>query len=167
MKREFIVSGCVLLISSVPSMAGQPPCAGAPQLGTWALQSWIAEDLETGQKTSPFGEHPQGYLSYGTDCRMYAILVKDDRKPPAALVPTDAEKIELYAGVISYAGTYAIDGNKVSHRIDTSWNQAWTGTTQEREFKVDGRTLYIRSAPARSPLSGRQTVFSLVWNKVE
>jgi hypothetical protein len=98
---------------------------------------------------------------------MYAILVKDNRKAPAALVPTDAEKIDLYSGVIAYAGTYTIDGNKVSHDIDISWNQAWTGTSQVREFKVDGNTLYIRSAPAKSPLTGRQTVFSLVWNKVE
>ncbi len=168
MKRVSAALGRALLIWNLPTIAQQQPsCTGAQQAGTWTLQSWVAEDLETGQKSNPFGERPNGYISYGPDCRMYAILVKDNRKAPAALVPTDAEKIDLYAGVIAYAGTYTLDGNKVSHHIDISWNQVWTGTTQVREFKVEGNTLYIRAAPAKSPLTGRRTVFSLVYNKVE
>jgi hypothetical protein len=138
-----------------------------PQLGTWALQSFATEDLETGQKTNLFGAHPTGYLSYGPDCRMYAILVKDSRKAPDALVPTDAEKIELYSGFLAYAGYYTIDGDKVTHHIDTSWNQIWTGTTQVREFRVDGNTLRIRTLPAKNALTGRQSSSALVWVKVE
>ena len=86
------------------------------------------EDMETGQKNNLLGAHPSGYLSYGPDCRMSAILVKESREPPAALMATDPESIELYRGLIAYAGTYSIDGNKISHQIETSWNQAWTGT---------------------------------------
>lgn len=162
-----ILLGCALLIGSGASTAQQnQSCAGAQQLGTWALQSYVTEDLQTGQKTYQFGERPTGYLSYAPDCRMYAILIRENRKAPVALVPTDTEKVDLYSGLIAYAGTYSIEGNKVSHHIDASWNQAWTGTTQVREFKIEGNTLHIRTLPATSPLTGKQSVSSLVWTKV-
>jgi len=167
MKRVSTLLGCALLIDSTVSTAQQhESCAAAPQLGTWALQSFVTQDLQTGRKTYLFGEHPSGYLSYGPDCRMYAILIKDNRKPPTALVPTDAEKVELFGGMIAYAGAYTTDGDKVSHHIDASWNQAWTGTTQVREFKIDGNTLHIRTAPSKSPVTGNQSVSSLVWTKL-
>jgi Lipocalin-like domain len=81
---------------------GQQNCTG-PQLGTWKLQSFTTEDLATRQKTDLFGAHPSGYLSYGPDCRMSAILVKEGRKAPNSFVPTDAERVDLYSGFIAYA----------------------------------------------------------------
>ena len=125
------------------------------------------EDLATGQMTDSLGAHPSGYINYGPDCRMYAILIEEGRKAPASLVPTEAERIELYGGLISYAGAYSIEGDRISHDIDASWNQAWTGTTQVRQFRIDGSTLYIRSMPSKSALNGRESSLVLVWTKVE
>jgi len=121
----------------------------------------------TGQKTNMFGAQPSGYLSYGPDCRMSAILVKEGRKAPDTLVPTDAERVDLYSGFIAYAGTYSIEGDEVSHHIDASWNQSWTGTTQVRQFRIDGNSLYIRTLPAKDPMTGKETSAVLVWIKVE
>jgi Lipocalin-like domain len=140
-------------------------CTGA-HLGTWKLQSFTDEDLETGEKTNLFGVHPSGYLSYGPDGRMYAILLKEGRNAPGALVPTDAERVDLYSGLIAYAGTYSIEGDKVSHHIDASWNQSWTGTTQVRQFRIDGNSLYIRTLPAKNPMTGKESSAVLVWNKL-
>jgi len=163
-----IVLACALVICGAAANAQQPQsCAKAPQLGTWALQSWVTEDLETHQKKETFGAHPTGYLAYGPDCRMYAILIKDGRKSPAALVPTDPEKIDLFNGLVSYAGVYTYEGDKVSHHIDSSWNQAWTGTTQVREFRIEGMTLHIKTLPSKSPVDGRMVVSNLVWTKVQ
>jgi hypothetical protein len=135
-------------------------------IGTWKLQSFTDEDLETGLKTDPFGAHPSGYLSYGPDGRMHGILLKEGRKAPDTLVPTDAERVDLYSGLIAYAGTYSIEGDLVSHHIDASWNESWTGTTQVRQFRIDGKSLYIRTLPAKNPLTGNTTSAVLVWNKV-
>jgi hypothetical protein len=66
-----------------------------PILGTWKLQSLIYEALATGQRSRPFGDHPDGYLSYSPDGRMYAIGVAEDRPKPLDMVPTDEEKAEL------------------------------------------------------------------------
>ena len=61
-------------------------------LGMWKLQSLIFEAIATGQRSSPFGDHPDGYLSYSPDGRMYAIGVAEDRPKPRDIVPTDEEK---------------------------------------------------------------------------
>lgn len=141
-------------------------CSG-PHLGTWKLQSFTTEDLSTGQKTDLFGAHPSGYLNYAPDGRMYAILVKEGRKAPTDLVPTDAERLDLYSGFSSYAGTYSIEGDRVSHHIDESWNQAWTGTTQVRQFRIDGKCMYIETLPDRNAVTGKESISALVWVKVE
>jgi hypothetical protein len=138
-----------------------------PHLGTWKLQSFTTEDLATGQKTDLFGAHPGGFLSYGPDGRMYAILLKEGRKAPTDFVPTDAERIDLYSGFSSYAGTYSIEGDRVSHHIDASWNQAWTGTTLVRQFRIEGKYLYITTLPEKNPVTGKESVSALVWVKVD
>jgi len=157
----------MLTLATMSAVAQQHQTCAGPQLGTWKLQSFKTQDIETGQTTGPYGAHPTGYLSYGSDCRMYAIIVREARKPPAGLVATDAEKIELFGGLLAYAGTYTINGDKVSHHVDTSWNEAWTGTTQVRQFKIEGSSLQIRSMPARNPRDGRQTTAVLIWTKVQ
>ena len=64
-------------------------------LGTWKLQSLVYEVSATGQRFNPFGDHPDGYLSYSPDGRMYAIGVVEDRPKPRDLVSTDEDKVEL------------------------------------------------------------------------
>ena len=167
MKRVFIGAGSLLLLWSMSAAAQEHHACAGPQLGTWKLQSFTTQYLETGQTVESYGAHPTGYLSYGADCRMYAIIVRENRKPPAGVVPTDVEKIELFGGVLAYAGTYTIDGDKVSHHVDVSWNEAWTGTSQVRQFKIDGKTLHIRSMPAKNPRDGKLSSSTLVWTKVE
>lgn len=148
-------------------MAQERPDGSSALLGTWKLQAFTTEDLATGQKTDLFGAHPSGFLSYGPDSRMYAILLEEGRTVPADLVPTDAERIALYNGLCAYAGTWSIEGDKVSHHIDASWNEAWTGTAQVRQFRIDGKTLYITTLPARNPVTGNACISELVWVKVE
>ena len=53
-----------------------------PILGTWKLQSLVHEATATGQRSSPFGDHPDGYLSYSADGRIFAIGVVEDRPKP-------------------------------------------------------------------------------------
>ena len=145
-----------------------------PILGTWKLQSLVFEATGTGQRSSPFGDHPDGYLSYSSDGRMYAIGVAEDRPKPRDLVPTDEEKVKLQGSMFAYAGTYTADGEKVVHHVDVSWNQSWTGTDQVRFYKLDGNTLTITTAKtvqiyagAESTLDGEEGEFVLVWQKVQ
>lgn len=141
-------------------------CSGA-QLGTWALQAYTSEVVATGEKRYPLGEHPSGFLTYSSDCRMQAILLRGQRTAPVTAPPTDAERVRLYDGLMAYAGDYSIDGNTVRHKIDASWNQVWTGTTQVRQFTIEGETLTVKTMPAANPFDARETTVGvLVWTKV-
>jgi hypothetical protein len=153
----------VCLFASASSLAEQ--CTG-PQLGTWRLLSFTARDPATGEITAPYGLYPTGFLSYTADCRMYEIIVSEHRTAPVAAVATDAEKIALFDGLMTYSGTYTIEGSTVSSHVDASWNEAWTGGTQVRQFRIDGSTLYTDSPPTRNPRDGRVTSASLIWTRV-
>ena len=167
MKHTAVIACCMLCAASVQAIGQERQNCTGPQLGTWALQSNTTEDLATGEKAELFGAHPRGYISYGPDCRMSAILIKDGRKAPNSFLPTDAERVELYKGLVAYAGSYSIEGDKVSHHIDASWNQSWTGTTQVRQFRIEGKTLYLKTLPAKNPLTGKASSSVLVLVKVE
>ena len=138
-----------------------------PILGTWKLQSLVYVALATGQRSSPFGDHPDGYLSYSPDGRMYAIGVVEDRPKPRDLLPTDEEKAKLQESMFAYAGTYTSDGEKVIHHVDISWNQSWNGTDLVRFYKLDSNTLTITTAPSKNAFDGEEGQFILVWDKVQ
>jgi hypothetical protein len=87
------------------------------------------------------------------------------RPSPNDVVPTDEERVRLYRTMISYAGTYTVNAEKVVHHVDISWNQNWTGTDQVRFYKLEGNTLTITSTPADGR-EGREGRSILVWEKM-
>lgn len=156
------VSGLVPVPSVTVAFAGENPV-----LGTWRLKSFVWEVLATGERYNQMGEHPQGTLSYSPDGRMCAIITWDNRIKPHDVVPTDEDRTELHRTMVAYAGTYTLDAEKVTHHVDISWNEAWTGTDQIRFYELDGNTLTITSAHHRSPADGREGRGILVWEKVK
>ena len=88
------------------------------------MVSWGREFVTTGEKLHALGPDPVGYLTYGADGRVHAIVVSKDRAAPAALPPNNDEKLGLFDSMLAYAGTYTLDSEKVVHHVDISWNQA-------------------------------------------
>jgi hypothetical protein len=123
----------ILLWSSTVARAGD-----SLLIGTWKLKSFVREIVGTGERYNQLGEHPHGFLGYSSDGRMYAILVTDDRIKPREEAPTDEERVKLHKSMIAYAGTYTVDGGKVIHHVDISWNGARTGTDQVRFYNLEG-----------------------------
>jgi hypothetical protein len=156
-----VLSASWLILSVTGALGGENPL-----LGTWKLKSFAREVAATGERYNERGEHPNGYLGYAADGRMYAIITWDNRANPHDVVPTDEERIKLYGTMISYAGTYTMDAEKVIHHVDISWNQAWTGTDQVRFYRQEGNILTITSAPNRNPVDGREGRSILVWEKL-
>jgi hypothetical protein len=136
-------------------------------LGTWKLKSVVRELLPTGEKHSLLGEHPSGCTGYSADGRMYLIITADNRLKPHDVAPTDEERVTLHRTMVAYAGTYSVEGEKVTHHVDISWNQAWNGTDLIRFYKLEGNTLTTKTAPAKSAIDGRHGQVVLVWEKVK
>jgi hypothetical protein len=156
--------GCLVLLTSTSAWA-----AGSEELyGTWRLVSFIQQVVATGEKTDFFGKAQRGFLSYSRDGRMYAFLVRDERPKPADLAKlTDQERVELFKTLIAYGGTFTFDGKTVTHHVDISWNENWTGTAQVRNVRLEGRTLHITTNPQPRSIDGKPSILVVTWEKVE
>ena len=85
-------------------------------------------------------------------------------QPSAA--PTDKEAADLFRSCLAYAGRYTIDGNVVTHHVDISWNESWTGTQQIRIATFKGNRVELSTKPTPDPVSGRMSVRTITWEKM-
>jgi hypothetical protein len=135
-------------------------------LGTWKLLAAVREDISSGAKTDFLGSNPIGYINYAPDGRMMVVNVGNGRPKPAGANATAAEAEALFRSMTSYAGTYTIDGNEITHHVEISWNESWSGTQQKRFARFEGNRVYLSTAPSPDPLTGRMTVRTMTWEKV-
>jgi hypothetical protein len=49
-----------------------------------------------GERIDSLGADPVGFVNYGADGRVHAIVLKKDRPTPASLPPSDGKKLELF-----------------------------------------------------------------------
>ncbi len=136
--------------------------------GTWRLVSYQRTVVETGETRDFFGRSPRGLLNYSPDGRMIVIVVKQERPRPAE--PSrmaDRDRVELFQSMVSYAGTYTFDGKTVTHNVEISWNELWTGTNQIRNARIEGRRLILSTDPITDPIDAKQITAVLVWERIE
>ena len=137
-------------------------------VGTWQVTSCSVLMLVTNEALRPFGEHPIGYLQYSPGGHMVVFLSSDTPKRAAGTAYNDAERVDIYNGIIgAYAGTYSVEGNKVTHHIVASWFPEWIGGDQTRYAEIEGNRLTMKTAPMKSPLDGRDGVATLTFERVE
>jgi hypothetical protein len=127
--------------------------------GTWKIVSFHTVQSANGTKYYPFGEHPKGYLIYTPEGRMMAVLVHEKRSAPKV----DEDRIDLHKYMVAYTGRYSVEGQKVVHHVDVSWNESFTGTDQIRFVKLEGDTLTITTPPTKNPITGLEGSSVLVW----
>ena len=135
-----------------------------PLLGTWKLKSYVVTTA-AGERATPYGENPKGYLTYSADHRMQVIGAADGRRVPASAIPPDNERTALYDTMFAYAGTYSVQGEKIVHHVDISWNEVWTDTDQVRLYEVRGDLLTLTTR-IPDPVSGVESIYVVVWEKV-
>ena len=136
--------------------------------GTWRLLSYSQRVVATGETSAFFGDAPHGFLSYGRDGRMSAIITKEGRPKPIDITNLTAEeRAELFNTMAAYAGTFTLDGNTVTHHVDISWNEQWTGSDQVRNVRLERDKLYITNNSPLEDVDGNVIVAELVWEKVK
>jgi hypothetical protein len=136
-------------------------------LGTWKLISYVREEIPSGAKSDVMGAHPSGYINYDRDGRMIVIIVGSERKKPVGPVATREEAEALIKSMLAYAGAYRVDSEAktVTHHVDVSWDQARTGESLVRTYKLDGDRLTLTTQPSNDPATGKKTVRTLIWEK--
>ncbi len=158
---------CSEMTSTAPIQATTRTDPASRLLGTWKLVSAVREERPSGAKTDLFGPAPVGYLNYSADGRMLVLIVRADRKRPAGYPIPPEESAALFRGLMSYAGTWKIEGEEVVHYVDTSANEIWTGTEQRRFFHLDGDALSLSTHVNPDPIDGKISVRSMLWERVK
>jgi hypothetical protein len=135
-------------------------------LGTWKLVAAVREDIPSGAKSDVLGRNPIGYINYAPDGRMMVLTVGSGRRKPASAAATSAEAEALFRSMTSYAGIYTIDGDEITHHVDASWNESWTGTHQRRFARFEGDRVHLSTPPSPDPLTGVMSVRTMTWEKM-
>jgi Lipocalin-like domain len=136
-------------------------------IGTWRVTSYSRMIVETNEVARPFGENPVGYIQYSPGGHMIVFLSAGEM-PKVSPPFSDADQAAIYSKVFgAYAGTYSVDGNKVTHHIVASWRPDWVGGDQIRFVELNGDKLTIKTAPLVSSLTGKQIVSTLTFERVE
>lgn len=116
-----------------------------PLVGSWKLESFSLEGTD-GSVTHPYGENLTGYLFYNEEGFMSAAFMNAERGRPQTDELGAAAAASSYDQYMAYCGPYEISGDKISHYVEVSSLEVWTGTIQERWFKLDGDRLDLLTA---------------------
>ena len=135
-------------------------------IGTWKQLTGTMVEEGSDVSKSNLSAAPNGYVNFSPDGRLLLLSVDSARRKPAGEVPTAAEAEALYRSMIAYAGTYTVEGNKVTYHLDVTWNESWTGSDQVRFWKVEGERLTVTTPEIVNPLTGKRSVFRLTFQKV-
>ena len=116
------------------------------------------------------GDAPDGLLAYTATGTMIGIMGPDARPRFATDDVTGGsaeEQAQAFATFIAYGGRFDIDGDTVTHHVETSLFPNWIGTEQRRRWVLDesGRTLTLTSPPL--VLGGATRIQRLVWERVD
>ena len=159
---KIAILGSVLLLS-IPLAA---PAAESDLYGTWKLVSLNRKVIDTGKMEESRGKAPKGYVSFTPDGRMTGMIANEKRpKPESVAKLTDQQRIELF-NTNAYAGTYKLDGNKLTYRYDLTHNEV-TERAAVRDIKIEGRKMTMLNEPARAVIDGKMVQTSTVWEKVQ
>jgi hypothetical protein len=136
-------------------------------LGSWRLLRFVQTIVATGETVDVFGTAPQGTIHYGDDGRMIVLMVKDERPRPQSLaLMTDEQRIELFKTMVAYAGSYSVDGSTVTHHLDASWNQLFTGADQVRTIEIDEPRMIMSTQPQPRSQDGEVAVSVITWERL-
>lgn len=122
MDKRILTSTALAMVLSGIANAQPLPIQKEMLVGTWKLVS-VANVTDKGiVKEEAYGRNPIGFLTYTADGRMMAIITDGSRKPLSKYwrVAPAEEKAEAFSTSLSYAGTFSLSGNKVTHHVEAS-----------------------------------------------
>ncbi|NWG76029.1 MAG: lipocalin-like domain-containing protein [Rubrivivax sp.] len=169
-KRWTLMLMVILLVVIGVALSLAPLASAVDQtklIGTWKLVSFDAELQETGELNPILGKNPKGYLIFTPEGRAMTVFTAGDRKAPK----TDEERAAAFTSMYAYSGLYRIEGDKMTWKLDVSWNEAWTVNELVRSLKLEGDRLKIISAwmPSTNPRFhlGKMVRAIITWERVK
>jgi hypothetical protein len=129
----------------------------AALLGWWQLVSCEIELQSSGQRRPMYDAPACGYIVFAPDGRMMTVVEVLDRHPTHNTPASHG---------MAYTGRYQVTGDQWLTQVDAASHVEWTGTLQERSFRIESDRLHVCSSWCQSPLHGGQTVRAwLIWKR--
>ena len=163
------IASAVLLAAflvCIPGLEARAEDISKSLVGTWRVASFSMMALDTNEVSRPMGENPIGYLQYSPGGHMVVFLSAGEI-PKASPPYTDPDRAAIHSKTAAYAGTYNVNGNKVTHHVVAAWLPDWVGEDQIRFVELSGDKLTIKTAPIVSSRTGKQIVSTLTFERVE
>jgi hypothetical protein len=165
-REDIMRKAAILALSLIVLLPISTYASDGELYGTYRLISTTAKILETGQEEKYTDE--AGYITYGRDGRMFALLVRGKRPKPENLEKmTDQQRLDLFRTVTAYSGPYTFDGKTVEHHVDISWNEVFTGMTLRREVRFDGDRIILTTPPSPRSSDRKMGVRTLIFERVK
>lgn len=160
--KAAILGSAFLLAVSIPALAAEKDLHG-----TWKMVSQSQKVLDTGEVRAGRGKSPTGYMTLTPDGRVIGLILGDKRpKPESVAKLTDQQRVELFNSMNAYAGTYKLEGNKLTYYYDATHNEV-PARAAAREIKIEGRKLTMVNEPGRATADGKMVQTTTVWEKVQ
>lgn len=145
-----------------------------PLIGTWKLISATAIHSDGTIDSEVYGANPTGYITYTADGHVMVMFSRSDRSLFSKEIQSPLsqeiqslpmeERAQAFTTFNAYAGTYAVEGNTVTHQIEVASIPNRVGTTLVRTFTLNENQVMLKTQPAFS--DGIEQVFELVWKRV-
>ncbi len=133
--RRLSAFACIIVIMMGPARADDRN----KLQGVWKLVSLEYELKATGERITPWGKHPGGYLIFTPESRMMAIVAAEGRKG----AKNDADRAALFQTLSAYTGAYRLEQDKWITKVDICGNPALNGTEQVRSYRLNGDRLEV------------------------
>jgi hypothetical protein len=118
-------------------------------IGTWRVVAMEYYD-EDGTVGRPFGDHPEGFITYTPEGYMMALLSRSDREPFAdgdIMGGTSEEQVTAFLTASAFAGRFELVDGQIHHHLEAASFPNWKGTTQPRRFALSGDQLELYPPP--------------------
>lgn len=114
-------------------------------VGTYRLVS-VESTSEDGEVQRPFGEVPDGFMTFTPEGYMLAVLARHDRPTFAdgdIMGGTDQERAAAFLSASAFAGRYEVREGRLVNTLAAATFQNWKDTVQVRDFEVTGGGLTL------------------------
>ena len=165
-RRILALTVLVMLLSSIGSAQSK-----GMLVGTWKLVSASNTTDKGIVKGEVYGTNPIGFLTYTADGRMSAIITDDGRKLLSKfwrVAPAEG-KAEAFSTSLSYAGTFTVSGNRVTHHVEASSDPNRVNTELVRTItRMESDRVTLRAPGPFAWNDGVQYAYQeLVWDRVK
>jgi hypothetical protein len=138
---------------------------GNPLLGVWRLKS-LETRASDGSVSYPYGREVLGYVFFSPEGYFCAAIMNANRERFSSQDirgGSGEERANAAVSYLSYSGPCEIGKDKFRVKVEVSLFPNWIGGIQERDYRIDGKTLCVSSTPTL--VNGKEQVGYLIFER--